>query len=350
MPSLFDALKLGDLWLPNRILMAPLTRRRAGDLRTGNHLMAEYYAQRASAGLIVSEATCISPMGVGHERTPGIWSKPQIEGWKIVTDAVHAKGGRIFLQLWHVGRLSHPVFLDGQSPVAPSEIAVAGHLNLLEPRRAYVVPRSLDVEEIPAVIEEFRLAAQNAMQAGFDGVELHGANGYLLEQFLSDDSNRRCDEYGGSISNRARFVLEAVDAVTSVWGPDRVGIHLSPSDPAKATHHSEPQLTYAHLGRELSRRRLAFIFVREPIGPQAVGPVLRKAFDGVYIANQALTQAAAESLLAEGAADAAAFGGLFISNPDLPMRFAMGAAVAAPDPQSFYTPGPEGYTSYPCVE
>ncbi|MCL4169420.1 UNVERIFIED_CONTAM: hypothetical protein GTU68_002914, partial [Idotea baltica] len=210
------------------MIMAPLTRCRSGEGRVPSALMAEYYAQRASAGLIISEATSVNPMGVGYPDTPGIWSDEQVEGWRLVTDAVHAKGGRILLQLWHVGRISDPLYLGGALPVAPSAIAAGGHVSLVRPKKDFVTPRALAIEEIPAIVEAFRKGAENAKRAGFDGVEIHGANGYLLDQFLQDSTNQRTDAYGGSIENRARLMLEVVDAVTSVWGPDRVGLHIAP--------------------------------------------------------------------------------------------------------------------------
>src|SRR5271170_4098173 len=227
MPNLFEPLKVGDLHVPNRIFMAPLTRSRAGLERLPNHLMAQYYAQRASAGLIVSEATVVSPLGIGYADTPGIWSLEQVEGWRLTTRAVHAAGGRIFLQLWHVGRVSDPSFLDGALPVAPSAVAAKGNVSLVRPETPFVTPRALARREIPDIVEEFRKGAQNAQLAGFDGVELHGANGYLLDQFLQDGCNLRTDEYGGPIENRARLMLEAVDAAISVWGPGRVGVLLA---------------------------------------------------------------------------------------------------------------------------
>src|SRR5580698_7600592 len=228
MTKLFEPIRLGDLELPNRIIMAPLTRSRAGSSRIANPLMAEYYSQRASAGLILTEATVVSPMGIGYADTPGVWSDEQVEGWKLTTRAVHAAGGKIFLQLWHVGRISDPVFLNGQKPVAPSAVAAKGNVSLLRPERPFSVPRPLDTHEIAEIIAAFRKGAENAQRAGFDGVELHGANGYLLDQFLQDSTNLLTDEYGGSLENRARVLLEATDAAISVWGAQRVGVHLAP--------------------------------------------------------------------------------------------------------------------------
>jgi len=349
-PSLLEPLPLGDLVLPNRVIMAPLTRSRAGSARIPNALMAEYYAQRASAGLILTEATSVDPMGVGYANTPGIWSPEQVDGWKLVTRAVHEAGGRIFLQLWHVGRISDPIFLDGKLPVAPSAIAAEGHVSLVRPERPYVIPRALSRDEIPAIVEAYRRGAANAKQAGFDGVELHGANGYLLDQFLQDRTNRRTDDYGGPVENRARLMLEAVDAAISVWGPGRVGLHLAPRGDSHSIGDSDPARTFGYVAREVGRRKLAFIFVREKLGPGRIGPELRKAFGGPFIANHGLTPTDATTLLAHGEADAVGFGVLFIANPDLPQRIASGAPLNTPDPSTFYAGGARGYTDYPTAE
>lgn len=263
MPSLFDPLLIGDLLLPNRIVMAPLTRSRAGAARVPNELMARYYADRASAGLIVSEATSVTPQGVGYADTPGIWSDEQVAGWKIVTDAVHQAGGRIFMQLWHVGRVSDPIFLDGALPVAPSAIAPGGHVSLVRPERPFVTPRALALDEIPAIVAAYRKGAENAKAAGFDGVEIHGANGYLLDQFLQDSTNQRTDAYGGPIENRARLLLEVTDAAIDVWGAQRVGVHLAPRGDAHSMGDSDPLATFGHVARELGRRKIAFVFARE---------------------------------------------------------------------------------------
>lgn len=348
-PSLFDPLRIGDLVLPNRVIMAPLTRARAGAARIPNALMAEYYAQRASAGLILSEATSVDPMGVGYADTPGIWSDEQVAGWKLVTRAVHAAGGRIFLQLWHVGRISDPLFLDGRQPVAPSAIAAEGHVSLVRPLKPYVVPRALERHELPGIVAAYRRGAENAQRAGFDGVELHGANGYLLDQFLQDRTNRRTDDYGGPVENRARLMLEAVDAAVSVWGADRVGLHLAPRGESHAMGDSDPASTFGYVAREAGRRKLAFLFAREHLGPGRIGPQLKAAFGGPFVANQGLTRADAEGLLARGEADAAGFGVLFIANPDLPRRLALGAPLNPPDQDTFYSGGIRGYTDYPAL-
>jgi 2,4-dienoyl-CoA reductase-like NADH-dependent reductase (Old Yellow Enzyme family) len=327
MPGLFDPLAMGELTLPNRILMSPLTRCRASAGRVPNAMMKEYYVQRASAGIIFSEATAVTPMGVGYPDTPGIWSQEQVEGWKQITRAVHAAGGRMLLQLWHVGRISHPFFLDGARPVAPSAIAADGHVRQMRPPEPYPTPRPLALEEIPGVIEAYRKGAENAKEAGFDAVELHGANGYLLDQFLQDGSNKRTDAYGGSIENRARLMLEATDAVISVWGAGRVGMHLAPRGDAQSMGDSNPRATFGYVARELGRRKIAFLCVREHAGEGRIGPELKKAFGGVYIANEAFTQETAERTLAAGEADAVAFGKLFLANPDLPERFRLHAPL-----------------------
>ena len=349
MPSLFDPLKAGDLLLPNRILMAPLTRSRAGASRTPNALMAQYYAQRASAGLILSEATVVMPMGVGYADTPGIWSPEQVAGWKLVTRAVHGAGGRMFLQLWHVGRISHPVFLDGKPPVAPSAIAPAGNVSLVRPPTPFVTPRALEREEIPQIVAAFARAAQNAELAGFDGVELHGANGYLLDQFLQDSTNRRDDDYGGPLENRARLLLEVTDAAISVWGAGRVGVHLAPRGDAHSMGDSDRAATFGHIARELGRRRIAFICAREHVGADSLGPQLKAAFGGVYFANEQFTRESAQQALDSGRADAVAFGKLFLANPDLPARFLAEAQLNAPRPETFYSGGASGYTDYPAL-
>jgi len=347
MPTLFDPIQIGALSLRNRIIMAPLTRCRSSEGRVPNQLMAEYYHQRASAGLIISEATSVCPMGVGYPDTPGIWSDAQVEGWKLVTKAVHDAGGTILLQLWHVGRLSDPMYLDGKLPVAPSAIAAEGYISLVRPKKTFVTPRALELDEIPGIVEDFRRGAANAKAAGFDGVELHGANGYLLDQFLQDSTNKRTDAYGGSIENRARLMFEAVDAAISVWGADRVGLHLAPRGDAHNMGDSDPAATFGYVAREAGRRKIAFICARESLADPRQGPMMKKAFGGVFIANQQLTQETGEMLLAKSEADAIAYGQLFIANPDLPLRFAKHATLNTPDPETFYAQGTQGYTDYP---
>ena len=347
MPNLFDPIQIGDLKIPNRIFMAPLTRCRAVDRRIPNQLMAEYYAQRSSAGLILSEATSVSPFGVGYPDTPGIWSKEQTEGWKRITEAVHQKGGKILLQLWHVGRISDPVYLNGAFPVAPSAIRPTGHVTLVRPKKDYVTPRALETKEIPWIVEEYRLGALNAKAAGFDAVEIHGANGYLLDQFLQDSTNKRSDAYGGSVENRARLMLEVVDTVVSVWGRGLVGVHLAPRGDANDMGDSNPKATFSYVAQELGKRKIAFICARESIGPNRLGPELKKIFGGIYIANEGFTKESAQAVLDRGEADAVAFGKQFIANPDLPRRFKENAILNTPDSNTFYASGKEGYTDYP---
>jgi 2,4-dienoyl-CoA reductase-like NADH-dependent reductase (Old Yellow Enzyme family) len=349
MTNLFETLQLGDLVLPNRIIMAPLTRSRAGAARIPNQLMADYYAQRATAGLILSEATVVTPLGVGYADTPGIWSQEQIEGWKLTTRAVHAAGGKIFMQLWHVGRVSDPIFLNGELPVAPSALAAKGNVSLLRPPTQFVTPRALEPAEIPGIIDAYRCGAENAQIAGFDGVELHGANGYLLDQFLQDGSNRRADEYGGPVENRARLMLEVADAVVSVWGASRVGVHLAPRGDSHSMGDSDLSATFEYVARELGLRKLAFICSREYFGSDHIGPKLKAAFGGVYIANEKFSFESATQAVQSGDADAVAFGKLFIANPDLPRRFATKAVLNEPRAPFFYSGGPEGYTDYPSI-
>jgi 2,4-dienoyl-CoA reductase-like NADH-dependent reductase (Old Yellow Enzyme family) len=345
--ALFKPLQLGSFTLPNRIIMAPLTRQRAGTRRIPNDLMCEYYAQRSSAGLILTEATSIEPMGLGYKDTPGIWNLEQIDGWKKITKAVHAKGGRIFLQLWHVGRISHPLFLDGKTPVAPSAIAPAGNVSLVRPQVAFVTPRALETDEVKTIVQSYKRAAQNAKEAGFDGVEAHAANGYLIDQFLQSSTNQRQDQYGGTLENRARFLLEIADALIEVWGADRVGVHLAPACDSHDMGDANPRETFGYVARELGKRKIAFLFAREGMGPNYLTPYLKKEFGGVMIANQGLDAASAERLISQGEADAASWGKFFISNPDLPYRIKNGLEWAPFNPNTFYSEGSAGYTDYP---
>ena len=349
MPTLFDPAQFGELKLKNRIVMSPLTRCRASAGRVPNAMMAEYYRQRAGAGLIITEATIVSAQGAGYPDTPGIWSEEQVEGWKLATKAVHDAGGLIVLQLWHVGRVSDPSYLDGELPVAPSAIAPRGTVSLVRPKKNFVVPRALRADEIPGIVADFKRGAQNAQAAGFDGVEIHGANGYLLDQFLQDGSNKRTDAYGGSVQNRARLHLEVTDACLSVWGAGRVGMHLAPRCDAHDMGDSDPAATFGYLAAELGRRKLAFLCARESQAPPRLGPALKKAFGGAFVANEGLDKASAQSLLAAGEADAVAFGKLFIANPDLPRRLQDDAPLNAWDMNTFYAPGPKGYTDYPAL-
>ena len=351
MSNLFDPITVGDLRLRNRIFMAPLTRCRAGGGgRVPNDLMVEYYRQRASAGLIITEATSVTPMGVGYPDTPGIWSDAQVEGWTKVTRAVHEAGSRIFLQLWHVGRISDPFYLEGALPVAPSAVRPEGHVSLMRPMKTFETPRALDLAELPGIVEAYRAGAENAMKAGFDGVEVHGANGYLLDQFLQSKTNLRTDRYGGPVENRARLMLEVTDACIEVWGANRVGMHLAPRADAHDMGDADRESTFLYVARELGKRKIAFICSREGLGDDQLGPKLKQAFGGVYVDNERFSKADAEAVLADGRADAVAFGKLFIANPDLPKRFAEDAPFNEPRPESFYAPGPEGYTDYPALE
>ena len=346
-PSLFEPLRLGDIEMPNCIVMAPLTRCRAGEGRVPSDLAPIYYAQRASAGLLISEATSVDPMGVGYPNTPGIWSDEQVVGWQRVTERVHAAGGRIFLQLWHVGRISDPHYLNGELPVAPSAIAAAGHVSGIRPEKPFVTPRALETAEIPGVVAAFRLGAENAKRAGFDGVEIHGANGYLLDQFLHSTSNHRSDQYGGSIENRARLHLEVTDAVIEVWGAGRVGMHIAPRGDMHWVGDSDIAATFGYLATELGRRKLAFLFGRESQEEPRLGPALRKAFGGPYIANQDLSREQGMALLEKQEADAVSWGRLFISNPDLPTRLLLDAPLNEPNADTFYGGREVGYTDYP---
>jgi 2,4-dienoyl-CoA reductase-like NADH-dependent reductase (Old Yellow Enzyme family) len=368
MPTLFDPLKLGALSLPNRVVMAPLTRSRATpDGRVPTDLQRDYYVQRAGAGLIISEATSVTARGVGYAATPGIWSDEQTEGWRKIVDAVHKAGGRMVLQLWHVGRISHPVFLDGELPEAPSAVKPKGNVSLVRPPAEYPTPRALETSEIPRVIAEFRKGAQNAKAAGFDGVHIHGANGYLLDQFLQDSSNQRTDQYGGAIENRARLILEVTDAVAEVWGADRVGMHLAPRMDAHDMGDSDRLGTFTYVARELGKRGLGWIAAREAVMDEntklvdsagnprfsphktSIGPQLKEAFGGPYIANEGFDLAGAQKALADGWADAVAFGKLFIANPDLVERFAGNAPLNAWDTATFYSGGAQGYLDYPAL-
>ncbi|WP_025731780.1 alkene reductase [Carnimonas nigrificans] len=350
MTTLFDPLKLGALELPNRIVMAPLTRSRANDDRVPSALMEEYYRQRASAGLILSEATSVTPMGVGYANTPGIWSDEQVAAWKRITDSVHAAGGRIVMQLWHVGRVSHSSFLNGETPVAPSAIAAPGHVRRVRPETPHPTPRALALDELPGVIADYRKGAENAKRAGFDGVEVHGANGYLLDQFLQSSANQRDDRYGGSVENRARLLLEVTDACIEVWGADRVGVHLAPRGDLNTIEDDTPEQTFGYVAEQLDKRQIAFIFTREFVGKDSVTPLIRQKFNGPLIANEQLDRENAEALLERGEADAVSFGELFIANPDLVERLHHHGPYNTPDTGTFYDGGSKGYTDYPTLD
>jgi 2,4-dienoyl-CoA reductase-like NADH-dependent reductase (Old Yellow Enzyme family) len=349
MTTLFDPIQIGDLQLNNRIIMAPLTRCRADEGRVPNALMAEYYVQRASAGLIISEATSVTPMGVGYPDTPGIWSEAQIRGWSNITKAVHAAGGKIVLQLWHVGRISDPVYLNGELPVAPSAVQPAGHVSLVRPMKDFVTPRALETEEVADIVDAYRQGAENAKAAGFDGVEIHGANGYLLDQFLQSSTNQRSDRYGGSLENRARLLLEVTDAAIEVWGAGRVGMHLSPRADLHDMGDANRAETFTYVASELGKRGIAFICAREKEADDSLVPSLKQAFGGVFIANEGFTKAQGNAWLQSGKVDAVAFGVPFIANPDLPARFAQDAPLNPARPESFYTSGAVGYIDYPAL-
>jgi N-ethylmaleimide reductase len=354
--KLFESYKLGPLTLPNRLVMAPLTRNRALAGLVPNPLAVEYYGQRASAGLLVSEATQVSQQGQGYQDTPGIYSKEQVAGWRKVTDRVHARGGRIFLQLWHVGRISHvSLQQDNQAPVAPSAIRAKGKTFVGGTFADVSEPRALTLEEIPGIIESFRKGAANAMAAGFDGVEVHGANGYLLEQFAKDGANKRTDAYGGPIENRAKLMLEVAKVVAAEAGAERTGIRISPVTPANDISDSNPQPLYDYIVDQFSALKLVYIHVVEGAtgGPRDIAPFdygsLRKRFSGAYIANNGFDFELANKVLAADAADLIAFGKPFISNPDLVERLKRGAPLNEWDKATFYGGGAKGYTDYPVL-
>jgi N-ethylmaleimide reductase len=356
--NLFSPIQLGAYELPNRIVMAPLTRNRAGVGNVPTELNVTYYVQRASAGLLISEATQVSPQGLGYPATPGIHSPEQVEGWRSITDAVHAQGGRIFLQLWHVGRISHPDLQpDSALPVAPSAIAPAGEAATYEGMKPFVIPRALELAEIPGIIDQYRRGAENALAAGFDGVEVHGANGYLLDQFLRDGSNHRTDEYGGSIENRARLQLEVTEAVVKVWGADRVGIRLSPSSTFNDMRDSNPKATFSYLVEQLNHFNLAYLHLLEPSesdlrhgGTAVPTSYFRPIYKGKLMVNWDYDLEKGNAAIANGSADLVSYGKLFIANPDLPERFQLDAPLNQPDPATFYGGGEQGYTDYPTLK
>ena len=355
--DLFSPFRLGPLELPNRVVMAPMTRNRAGPGNVPTALNATYYAQRAGAGLIVSEATQVSPQGVGYPGTPGIHNAAQAAGWKLVTDAVHGAGGRIFLQLWHVGRISHPSLQPGGAlPVAPSAIAPAGQAWTTNGMEAFVAPRALETSEIPGIVEDYRRGAANARDAGFDGVELHGANGYLIDQFLRDSTNKRTDRYGGSASNRARFLIEVTEALIGEWGGERVGVRLSPTNPYNDIADSNPAATFSIAANELNRLGIAYLHVVEPGpgDPVAAGEMpdirfFRKIWRGPLIANKGYDLERANAVLRDGDADLVSFAALYLANPDLDERFRRGGPFNPPDRKTFYGGAAKGYTDYPAL-
>jgi N-ethylmaleimide reductase len=356
---LFDPVKVGPYTLANRIVMAPMTRSRAGAGFVPQEIAAKYYAQRASAGLIVTEATQVSPQGIGYVHTPGIYTEAQVEGWKKVTDAVHKAGGRIFLQLWHVGRISNRTLQEKIAlPVAPSAIAPKGESMTIDYKMTpYETPRALETGEIAGIVADFRKGAENAKAAGFDGVELHGANGYLIDQFLRDGTNRRTDQYGGSVENRARFLVEVTEAVAGVWGGERVGVRLSPNAAFNDMHDSDPRAIFGHAAKALERFNLAYLHVtRAGPGDDVPGGPIDADFFRPLFRNTIISAAGygskeeAEAQLKSGNADAIAFATLFISNPDLPARFKQNAPLASADRATFYGGDAKGYIDYPSLE
>lgn len=351
--DLFSPVTLGSISLKNRIVMAPLTRNRAGEGGVPQDLNVTYYAQRATAGLIVTEATPISPMAHGYPALPGIYTEAQIAGWKKVTEAVHAKGGKIVIQLWHVGRISHPSLIGGQTPIAPSAIKPAGKAFTYQGLQDYVTPRTLEKNELPAIVNDYVMAAKNALNAGFDGVEIHAANGYLLDQFLRDGSNKRTDEYGGSVENRARLLMEVTEAVVKAIGADKTGVRLSPVNPFNDMHDSNPQAMFNYVADALNQFNLAYLHAVEG-GIHGGGEAepfdfasFRKLFKGRYMANLSYDKAKGNAAIASGHADCVAYGVPFIANPDLVERFAKDAPLNIADANTFYGGTEIGYTDYP---
>ena len=357
-PDLFAPYRMGPIELQNRLVMAPLTRSRAGAGNVPSDMAATYYAQRAGAGLIVTEATQASAGGQGYVATPGVHSEAQVAGWKRVTDAVHQAGGKIFVQLWHVGRISHPDFRNGEPPVAPSAIAPRGVQTFTaEGLKPIPAPRTLDAGEIPGIVQEFRRAAENARAAGFDGIEVHGANGYLLDQFLEDGTNQRTDDYGGSVENRARLLFEVLAAVSDVWGGERVGVRLSPGGTFNDMCDGDPQATFGYVVKRLATLKLAYLHLIEPSQPCGEHPMpclsarfFRPLYPGTLIVAGGYTRERANEVLKAGLADLVAFGQLYLANPDLAERFRQGGPLNTPNPDTFYGGGAEGYIDYPALK
>lgn len=356
MAGLFNALQLGDYELANRVVMAPLTRARAGSEGIANELMAEYYAQRASAGLLIAEATAVSKQGLGWLNAPGIYTDEQQAGWKLVADAVHRKNGRIFLQIWHMGGIVHPDFLDGEAPVSSSAVKLSGALTTPQGRdREFVVPRALSKDEIKAIVQDFVAAAKRAVAAGIDGVEIHAANGFLIDQFIRDGVNQRTDEYGGSVDNRLRFLVEVVEAVTAAIGAGKVGVRLSPTNKVWGIADSDPLATFGRAVELLNNYDLAYLHILEPKLDSGhpmetvdyLTPVLREKYEGTLIINGGLTRESGQAAIEAGETEAVAYGSPFISNPDLVERFRENGELTPPDADTFYSGGPKGYTDYP---
>jgi N-ethylmaleimide reductase len=356
MTSLFDPITVGAIYAPNRVMMAPLTRGRATRSHVPTQLMGEYYSQRASAGLIISEAIGISPQGLGWPNAPGLWSEEQVAGWKPIVRAVHAAGGRIVAQLWHMGRLVHPDYLGGVQPVSASTTTAPGHAHTYEGTKPYAESRALELFEIWEIIDDYRRGAEHAMVAGFDGVQLHAANGYLVDQFLRDGTNRRADGYGGAVENRIRMLIEVTQALISAAGADRTGVRLSPNDDPQGCGDSDSETLFTKAADALDKLRIAFLEIRAS-RPEStfrpairqLAPVVRRAFKGTLILNSDYSRNDASEALHLKEADAIAFGRPFLANPDLPARLAKRAALNPPDTKTFYTPGPTGYTDYPAL-
>jgi N-ethylmaleimide reductase len=358
MTDLFTPMDLHGLALPNRIWMSAMTRTRATEDNVPTALMAEYFAQRAEAGLIVTDCTAVSEQGKGVVNGPGLWRDNQIEGWRMVVDAVHAAGGRIYCQLWHCGRVAHPDMRDGAMPVAPSPLPAQGKFKFPDHEADFPVPRELAADEIPAIIDDFVQATRNTRDSGFDGVELHGANGYLHDQFLQDVSNKRTDEWGGPVENRARLILETIDAMAQAWSIERIGIRLGPSISLYGMGDSDPLTTFGYVVRELDRRRIGYLTMLEPnkkdlekgVAIEHVGRIFRPMTSVPFITNTGFDKAKGTEAVESGEVDAIAFGTLYIANPDLVARFKAGADLNKPDPSTFYGVGPKGYTDYPAFD
>ena len=357
MTTLFDPINIGQYNLPNRILMSPMTRGRSGLSGVPTSIMADYYSARADAGLLITEATAISPQGYGWLNAPGIWTDAQEKGWKVITDAVHAKGGRIFLQLWHTGRVSHPDFLDGKLPVGPSAIAAKGETNTPLGKKPYVTPHALTIEEIHTTRQDYAAAAKRAISAGFDGVELHGANGYLVDEFIRDGSNKRTDEYGGSIDNRLSFLLEITEDLVTAVGAGKVGVRLSPLSQYNDMQDSNPIATFTRAAERINSLNVAYLHVMEPLpghmmytAGEQVTPHIRKAFKAILVTNGGYTQKTANAAIENGETDAVAFGILYLANPDLVYRFKNNLSFNIPNFATLYSSGEKGYTDYPVLE
>lgn len=354
--DLFSPLRVGKYTLKNRIFMAPMTRCRSVKNNLPNAMMADYYRQRASAGLIITEGTQISPLGIGYPCTPGIHSVEQVQGWKQVTEAVHEKGGKIFLQLWHVGRISHSAYHKGELPIAPSAIRPVGEIYTFEGMKPFETPKALTTQEIQTVVQQYVNGAKNAIEAGFDGVEIHGANGYLIDQFLRDGTNTRDDAYGGSIENRSRFLFEIITGIVNAIGSDKTALRLSPSGTFNDMKDSDPTQHFTYICEKLNDFDLAYLHIIDALegdirhGANVVElSNLRKAYRGVLVANGGYDKQRGNAVIQNGEADAVSFGALFLANPDLPERFAANATLNTPDPSTFYTQDEKGYLDYPAM-